>query len=135
MSGFINLEILDLQSNTAIGIIPEIFASGSKIHTLKIGGAMITQLPASIENLRNISELNLTKNALTTLPNTISNLTGLQKLYLTENQFSAIPESIANIPSLHTLSFSKNPNLYTLSNNFDLLDGELSYLDLSETNL
>lgn len=135
MSGFTNLELLDLQSNPAIGVMPEMFASGSKIQTLKIGGAGITQLPESIRYLKNLSELNLTKNALTTLPSSMSDLTALQRLYLSENSFTSIPEVIANMSSLNTLDISKNLSLNIIANNFDLLHDRLDYLDLSETNL
>jgi Leucine-rich repeat (LRR) protein len=73
-------------------------------------------IPASINKIRGLILLNLTKNKLSgEIPKEIGLISGMQELYLSHNNLSGhIPESFENMSSLHKLDLS-----------FNQLDGEV----------
>lgn len=91
----------------------------------------ITELPANIGNMTNLTDLNISQNAIIELPYSIGNLkrlqmlkadhnsllsvaaeigncSALQELYLTKNTISELPDSIGNLKNLQALNVDCN---------------------------
>ena len=58
---------------------------------LSLRHSKLTALPASLGQLTNLQQLDVTGNALATLPNDPGNLLQLKKLYLDDNALIALP--------------------------------------------
>ena len=79
-----------------------------KIKKLDLGLNQLTELPAEIGNLANLSVLHLYKNQLTELPGSIRGLTSLTRLHLDSNKLTALPDSICELTSLTALKLVHN---------------------------
>ena len=75
---------------------------------LNIRENQLTVLPDSIANLTNLTELSVWENQLTSLPESIGNLTNLTKLIVLYNQLTSLPESIGNLTNLTGLGVGGN---------------------------
>ncbi len=68
----------------------------------------LTELPDSIGNLTNLTELYCYENQLTELPDSISNLINLTELCCSSNQLTELPDSMGNLTNLAMLICSNN---------------------------
>jgi len=75
---------------------------------LDLRGLELTEIPPEIGNLQSLEELILRSNLLTKLPAEIGNLKSLQKLDLYFNQLRRIPPEIGNLQSLQELDLWHN---------------------------
>ncbi|MCY7336624.1 MAG: leucine-rich repeat domain-containing protein [Chamaesiphon sp.] len=74
----------------------------------QISDYQLTNLPDTIKNLTNLTELNLTVHQLTTLPDSIGDLCNLTCLDLRGNQLIRLPESIGDLCNLTCLDLRGN---------------------------
>ena len=74
-----------------------------------MSGKEIHELPESIGNLSNLTELYLSGNRLENLPESLGSLSNLTRLNLWGNQLTNLPESIGNLANLTELYLDKNP--------------------------
>ncbi|RCV66037.1 Leucine-rich repeat (LRR) protein [Methanophagales archaeon] len=75
---------------------------------LNLSKNQLERLPAEIVELKNLSELNLSKNQLERLPAEIVELKNLTGLYLSGNQLETLPAEIRKLTNLTTLDLSRN---------------------------
>ena len=68
----------------------------------------LTQLPAEIGNLSNLTEWWLNNNKLTQLPAEIGKLSNLTKWWLNDNQLTQLPAEIGNLTNLTWLDVEDN---------------------------
>ena len=76
--------------------------------TLRLYNNQLTELPAEIGKLTNLTELYLYNNQLTELPAEIGKLTNLTELYLHANQLTELPAEIGKLTNLKRLDISDN---------------------------
>ena len=76
---------------------------------LDLSGNQLSQLPAEITQLVNLTSLDLRWNQLSQLPVEITQLVNLTKLDLRGNQLSQLPAEITQLVNLTTLYLEKNP--------------------------
>ncbi|MCY7391975.1 MAG: GTP-binding protein, partial [Leptolyngbyaceae cyanobacterium CAN_BIN12] len=76
---------------------------------LYLWGNQISQIPAVIGNLTNLTELDLSSNQISEIPAVIGNLTNLTQLSLSSNQISEIPACLEALPKLTRLDLRRNP--------------------------
>jgi Leucine-rich repeat (LRR) protein len=69
----------------------------------------LTELPAELCSISDLSQIMITGNKIATIPSDISNLGQLKKLDLSNNQIENIPPEIGMLTSLKTLNLSGNP--------------------------
>lgn len=79
-----------------------------KVYKLDLYYQKMTELPASIGKLKNLTWLRLGGNKLTSLPDEIGKLTQLRVLNLERNNLSSLPESIGKLGKLKTLILEDN---------------------------
>jgi Leucine-rich repeat (LRR) protein len=79
------------------------------LQELDLSNKGLTRIPESIGELKNLKELVLSVNKLEKLPESFGKLTNLQKLGLSTNQLTSLPESIGNLTNLKELNLSSNP--------------------------
>jgi leucine-rich repeat protein SHOC2 len=68
----------------------------------------LAEVPDTIGNLTDLTELDLSSNNLTDLPESIGNLINLRSLYLYRNQLKSLPSNISNLANLHSLQLGSN---------------------------
>jgi internalin A len=103
---------------------------------LDLRGNQLSDLPAEIGQLSNLSTLNLSMNQLSDLPAEITQLSNLTTLHLSGNQLSELPAEIGQLSNLTTLHLSGNQlsdllaEITQLSNltTLNLSDNQLSEL-------
>ena len=71
----------------------------------------LTELPESISQLKQLTELYLSDNQLTSLPESIGNLFQLRNLQAWENQLKEIPDWVGDLTTLEELGLGTNPFL------------------------
>lgn len=89
--------------------IPESIGECRQLRSIQISHHGLQELPKSIGQLRKLRKLALYKNQLKTLPEEIGNLQKLTYLDLSSNQITHLPESIGNLPSKCFISLLDNP--------------------------
>ncbi|MBD2329954.1 COR domain-containing protein [Alkalinema sp. FACHB-956] len=89
-----------------LAIIEEARQSGRK--SLDLSWKQIQELPDSIGQLTNLTQLNLYNNQLTELPDSIGQLTNLTQLNLYNNQLTELPDSIGQLTNLTQLNLYNN---------------------------
>lgn len=106
------LELLDLEQNNFVGIVPITIANLSKeLSWLSLARNQIAgTIPAGLGMFQRLTKLNLEDNLFTgPLPVDIGRLPSLQDLDLSHNRFEGqIPQSFGNITKLSKLSLSNN---------------------------
>jgi small GTP-binding protein len=100
---------------------------------LNLSKNQLEPLPPEIGELKNLTELNLSRNQLETLPPEIGELKNLTELNLTGNQLETLPPEIGELKNLTKLDLSRN-QLETLPAEIVLLKN-LTKLDLSVNRL
>jgi internalin A len=102
---------------------------------LDLSGSKLTELPAELGQLKNLTTLSLSYNQLTELPAELGQLKNLTTLSLSYNQLTELPAELGQLTNLTTLSLSSNqltelpPELGQLTN---LTILSLSYNQLTE---
>ncbi len=75
---------------------------------LDLSGRNLTNLPAEITQLTNLTHLDLSENRLKTLPAEITRLTNLTSLKVRDNQLTSLPPEITRLTNLTSLDMSRN---------------------------
>ena len=75
---------------------------------LDLSSLYMTELPAEIESLENLGELNLSDNQLQSLPDWVGNMRSLKKLNLWGNNIDSLPGSFAGLKRLVFLDIGEN---------------------------
>ena len=107
--------------------LPASITNLTNLTQLYLSGNSLSEIPASITNLTNLTQLYLSDNSLSELPASITNLTNLTQLYLSDNSLSELPASITNLTNLTQLDLSDNslselPESITKLTNLIILD-------------
>jgi Leucine-rich repeat (LRR) protein len=77
-------------------------------HVTELSISLRDQIPASINLLKNLINLNLSCNNLTDLPDTISELTNLETLDLSWNDFKIVPDILNDLKLIGKINFQNN---------------------------
>jgi hypothetical protein len=93
----------------------------------------LKKIPEQIDNMTQLTDLNLRCNQLTELPKEIGNMTQLKELNLSYNVFTEFPKEICNLTNLTALDLSNN-KLTKLTKEIGNLT-QLTYLNLYENEL
>nr|KJB74272.1 hypothetical protein B456_011G284300 [Gossypium raimondii] len=129
-----NLLTLGLSYNNLSGSIPpQVLALSSLSILLNLSSNYLTgELPAEVEKLKNLGDLDVSKNKLSgLLPNSLGSCVRLEKLFLGGNLFEGpIPSSMSSLRGLAALDVSDN-NLSGEIPEFLASFGALEYLNLS----
>ncbi|XP_054778360.1 receptor-like protein 33 [Prosopis cineraria] len=107
--------VLDLQSNSFYGSIPETFEVGNKLRTSNLNDNLLYGLlPQSLVHCNNLEVLDLGRNGIhDTFPHWVQNLKELQVLVLRENKLHGF---IPNLNSKSNYAFTKL-RVFDISNN------------------
>ncbi|ESA34932.1 small gtp-binding protein [Leptolyngbya sp. Heron Island J] len=108
-------------------------AARTRTTKLDLSGYGLSELPAEIGQLSNLSALDLSKNQLHSLPVELTQLTKLSQLYLSENQLSYLPAEIGQLTNLSRFALRAN-QLSRLPAEIGQLTN-LAWLDLSANQL
>nr|XP_049694394.1 protein flightless-1 [Helicoverpa armigera] len=73
----------------------------------------LANLPASLDTLSNLSDVDLSKNALTKVPDALYSLLSLKRLNLSDNEITEVSSAMDNWQKLESLNLSRN-NLTSL---------------------
>lgn len=121
LSGFIG------RDEKKITLLTEFFIYVSGLESLDMSGIGLSILPASVETLTDLQNLNICGNKLmTSLPEEIGELRNLRTLNLSGTKLTKLPESIGNLVLLEELYLSSNmgdlPNSITNLKNLRIFD-------------
>ena len=121
LSGFIG------RDEKKITFLTEFFIYVSGLESLDMSGIGLSTLPASVETLKDLQNLNICGNKLiTSLPEEIGKLRNLRALNLSGTGIIKLPEEIGNLASLEELYLSSNmgdlPNYVTNLRNLKIFD-------------
>ncbi len=111
------LQLFDLKVNPTFKYITQL----EHLYFLSLNGCNLTELPRSIGNLKNLTDLDLSDNKLEFVPREIKKLLNLQNVYLWGNHISNmqnVAEIIENLDSLRRLDL-RNNEIKTLPNNLE----------------
>ena len=81
----------------------------TKLEKLDLSGNKLTELPAEINDLRELRELWVRNNQLVGLPTSIQRLTKLEELDLSGNKLTELASEISDLRELRELSVIRNP--------------------------
>lgn len=96
-------------SYNSIPKLPDDFASlAPTLQEFAYGGNAIAELPDSLWELVNLTDLDVSQNTLSFVPDNILALTALKKLNIAGNQIAVAPQVIAKITSLTHINISSN---------------------------
>ncbi len=99
---------LDLLSNDLMGPIPAQIEDLTALQELDLGGNQLTSIPEELGNLSNLLILDLSGAGLTSIPGGLGNLANLQELNLEDNQLTSIPSQLGMLVNLQELDLEKN---------------------------
>ncbi|KAI8893392.1 hypothetical protein BC833DRAFT_298443 [Globomyces pollinis-pini] len=127
------LRILRLNGNNVTGDIPDIFSNFHALENLDLSFNRLSSSLSSIQNLVNLTTLNLSFNRFTGLiPSFIGDFTSLTELSLDYNEFiGLVPKSIQDLPNLSYISVKNNQ----LVGKINIISSSLSYCDAQSNNL
>jgi hypothetical protein len=94
---------LDLRMSMDDGL-PRTIRRFTRLKSLNVIGAHLSQLPDELWDLRTLRELSLSENKLTAIPEEVGLLTNLRELNLSSSNLTSLPESIGNLRALRVLS-------------------------------
>ena len=97
-----------MQRDEILKLIEEAAKTGQTELDLSYRHNQISELPAEIGKLSNLTTLYLSYNQLSELPTEIGKLSNLTTLYLRSNQLSELPAEIGKLSNLTTLYLSRN---------------------------
>lgn len=104
------LEVVYLQGNLAMDCIPDFFEYTIHIHRFDASGCSLTNIPPFIGGLTSLISLDLRKNQLSSyaIPTRINELQNLTLLNLANNNLEALPDEICELKNLSELDISNN---------------------------
>ena len=111
ISGFSQLQVLDIMRNSISGPIPATMGSLSLLQYLDISYNNLTgTLPPELGNLSNLVKLYLEYNSITgSIPPEYGNLTSIQHFYIINNLLSgSIPSQLGNLNNVTLLALQNN---------------------------
>ena len=88
--------------------LPASIGKLTQLTSLSLSCNQLTSLPESLGQLTQLQTLDLSHNQLTTLPESLGQLTQLQSLNLFSNQLTTLPESLGQLTQLQSLNLSSN---------------------------
>jgi Leucine-rich repeat (LRR) protein len=142
-----NLKVLDtltIYICQKLSSLPTTLGGLQNLKSLTVYATVLENLPGSIVNLQQLTNLSLDYGKLNSLPDSIGNLTNLTELVLSSNHLYNLPNSITKLSKLTTLLLGTNqlestfptissfPNLIYFSVNDNLLTTLPSGLDSSK---
>ena len=83
-------------------------AAQTKQTSLDLSGEGLTELPAELWQLTNLTELYLFDNQLTAVPKELGQLSNLTVLHLSSNQLSVVPKELGQLSNLEELYLANN---------------------------
>ena len=98
---------LDLSDNQ-LSELPAEITQLVNLTKLDLSRNQLSNLPSEITQLANLTTLDLSRNQLSKLPAEIGQLSNLTTLYLNSNQLSKLPAEIGQLSNLTTLELSSN---------------------------
>jgi hypothetical protein len=121
--------LLDLGGLKLKKLPKEVLLEETGIHTLKIWGNDLEELPDFWDKFEQLEVLNIAENKLKSLPPSFTKLGNLEKLYAQNNSFNIIPlqQSIKQLTNIKYLAVSAEENLlgeYSPSENTSLREFE-----------
>jgi Leucine-rich repeat (LRR) protein len=75
---------------------------------LKATSRTVSNLPPNMEELVNLTDLDLSENEITEIPPALTGLLALRRLNLSDNKISAVPVAVAKWTCLESLNLSRN---------------------------
>jgi Leucine-rich repeat (LRR) protein len=112
IGGMTALRTLDLSYMTTLtGNLPESLGNLSELTEITLNHVGLSGLPQSFGDLSKLGKLYISETEITQLPTSVENLKALRELTLTKNKLTALPEALSGMTSLVTLDISGNPNL------------------------
>lgn len=108
-----------------------------RIYEIRYRNIKIDTIPNSLENLTQLTYLELTNDSLESIPTSIEYLSLLKTIRFQNNQLNSIPSEITSLKNLEIIDFSDN-NISTLPENFSELgcdDCRLKILKLQNNNI
>ncbi|OMJ07784.1 Adenylate cyclase [Smittium culicis] len=127
-----HLTILNLNSNMLKKVGSTITGFLVNLKVLNLDNNKISDLPASLANLKSLKVLSLKNNLLKSFPSVITRLTNLENLDVSYNLIGLIPESISNLTNLKYLNFTGNYSPGILSKGISkLVNLETFHLELN----
>ncbi|KAH9501981.1 hypothetical protein DERF_012784 [Dermatophagoides farinae] len=111
MRRLVNLQILNLSNNPLGHNQLKLLQSLHSLQSLNLSNTQRTlqNMPTSLDNLTNLTELNLSSNELHRIPDVVYTLTSLKRLNLSDNQITEISTSIDQCWfNLEVLNLSRN---------------------------
>ncbi|MEL6594002.1 MAG: caspase family protein, partial [Bacteroidota bacterium] len=84
------------------------FTELTNLKKLLIHHAELTEMPAPLLLMENLTHLDLGNNQLTELPESLTYLSGIKRLYLNDNQLAELPEIIGRFERLEILQLQNN---------------------------
>ena len=97
-----------MNNNQLVGL-PTSIQKLNSLQRLHLDGNNLTELPAEIGDLKELSWLSVRNNQLVDLPTSIHKLNRLEKLKLDGNNFTELPAEIGDLKELKELHVSGNP--------------------------
>ena len=129
----VSFTVVRAQSDSVFTDLDLAIKAGSGVKVLILKRHKLTQIPADIFLLTNLTELNLRGNKITSIPTKISDLTHLKYLNLGKNRIDSIPAEIGDLVKLEYLNLEKNPFEFLPKSIGALVD--LKYLSIDYTNV
>jgi Leucine-rich repeat (LRR) protein len=88
--------------------LQEALKTPNAVYRLSLKGQKLKAFPMEIVQLKNLQELDLSKNRIDSLPNAMCELKNLQTLDVSSNKIVNLPDSIGKLKNLRKLSAGKN---------------------------
>ncbi len=101
------MSILKLEQNQLIVLTPSI-GQCSQLTELILTENLLSELPASVGNLRLLTNLNLDRNRLVSIPDEICECENIGLLFCRDNQISLLPENLGKLQKLRVLDVAGN---------------------------
>jgi Leucine-rich repeat (LRR) protein len=131
----INIQTLHAQGISASKQFLEVITKLKNLENLDLSKNQIRTLPKSFLKLTKLKKLDLHSNQLRALPESFgTSLSNLEQLDLRNNDIKILPNTIIKLSKLNYLSLSGNRRLNTLPESFEQLSN-LEQLNLSSTNI
>ncbi|KJE92456.1 hypothetical protein CAOG_03429 [Capsaspora owczarzaki ATCC 30864] len=112
---------LDLLDRGITGISEFPFSRLSMLTRVNFANNKLTEVPASIDSLRNLEFLNLFNNSISVLPTSLNSLTKLSYLNVACNKLTELPRGFGSCPALEIFDCSSN-KITKLPNNMNYMN-------------
>ena len=103
-------------SDFKINELPDIFGNLPELHIFSFAGNMVRELPRSIYDLKNLTNLEIGSTGISSINEKIGNMKDLEKIHVYDNMLETLPKSILSLPHLTVLNIEENnfkPNIIT----------------------